>query len=165
MGQKSTRWEHEPTKIGGRTYYHIDYYITKYDISEDLLRVHRRNGLPSEKIGRGVFINEDDFHAYFSGKIGGEEKPDGRCGPRDPDAPPHRTPETRPEVVSAMKCCQSIMNAKRYRALHFPEISAYRENYTQFRTEAGYRKKELRAGVISAEEFRVWLDEWRERVI
>ena len=46
-----------------------------------------------------------------------------------------------------------------------PEISAYRENYTQFRTEAGYRKKELRAGVISAEEFRVWLDEWRERVI
>lgn len=165
MNVKKSRWEREPTKIGGREYYHADYYITKYDISEEQLREHRKNGLPFVKQGRGIFMNEDDFHAYFAGKIGRESKPDGRSAPRDPNAPPRRAAETRPEIIRALKKCQSVMNTKRTRAITFPEISAYRENYTVFRTEVGYRKKALREGKIGVDEFTHWLEEQRRKII
>ena len=165
MNDKKSRWEHEPTMIGGRQYYHVNYYIVKYNIGEELLREHRRNGLPFKKIGRGVYVNEDDFHAYFSGHIGGEQKPDMRGKTRNTADGTSRKTETRPEIVAALKKCQSVMNMKQYRVLHFPDISAYRENYTQFRTEAGYRKKQLREGAISAAEFVAWCEEWRKKVI
>lgn len=58
----------------GKLYKPLAYYCKKYDLNINLLHAHKYNGLTYINEGRYSFINEDDFHDYFAGKIGNPTK-------------------------------------------------------------------------------------------
>lgn len=58
--------EHE-----GRIYKKTMYYADKYAINQKWLVDAKNNGLPHILIGHSAFVNEDDFHDYCAGVIGG----------------------------------------------------------------------------------------------
>ncbi len=60
----------KPLIVDGKEYRQGGYYMKLYSLcSQDLLEA-RENGLPYIKQGRYYYYNEQDFHDYFSGKIG-----------------------------------------------------------------------------------------------
>ena len=60
----------KPVTIEGRTYQSRYALQRKYNMTKEDIYRNIKNGLPHKTINGNVFINEDDFHRYFSGEIG-----------------------------------------------------------------------------------------------
>lgn len=56
--------------VDGKPYKHYAYYLQEYDMNFEFLNTQKKNGLPYIIHNHNTFINEQDFHDYFAGKIG-----------------------------------------------------------------------------------------------
>lgn len=65
-------WDREILKYEGRIYRHVSYFREKYAVDKSWIACAKRDGMPWIHKGRETYINEEDFHDYCAGKIGGD---------------------------------------------------------------------------------------------
>lgn len=58
----------------GKIYHTAKFYLDKYELLDQDLRVARNNGLPYIMLKSTRFYNETDLHDYYSGRIGNDIK-------------------------------------------------------------------------------------------